>query len=105
MKTTLHKADFSKVIGTSYYGHTLSSTVNKISEAIGEPHSGMSGDGKVSVEWRFITDNGLAFTIYDWKEYDEPASENRDEKYDFHIGVKEGYQGDEVLAILKAYGL
>lgn len=42
---------------------------------------------------------------YDWKEYDEPASENRDEKYDFHIGVKEGYKGDEVLAILKEYGL
>lgn len=59
MKTALHKADFSKVIGTSYYGHTLTSTVNKIAEAIGEPHSGASGDGKVSVEWRFITDNGL----------------------------------------------
>ena len=102
---TLHKADFSKVIGTSYYGHTIISTVNKIAEALGEPHSGMSGDGKVSVEWRFMTDKYIPFTIYDWKEYDRPASENRDEKYAFHIGVENGYDGDEVLAILKSYGL
>lgn len=105
MKTALHKADFSKIIGTSYYGHTLISTVNKIAEAIGEPHSGPSGDGKTSVEWRFVTDNGLVFTIYDWKDYDNPASKNRDRLYAFHIGVVEGYQGDEVLAILKSYGL
>ena len=102
---TLHKADITKVIGTSYYGHTLITTVNKIAEALGEPHSGMSGDGKVSVEWRFMTDSGLAFTIYDWKDYDNPASENRDRLYAFHIGVENGYDGDEVLDILKSYGL
>ena len=105
MKTTLHKADLDTVLHTSYFQHTLVSTVNKISEAIGEPHLEESGDGDTSVEWRFVTDNGLAFTIYDWKDYDRPASENRDEKYAFHIGVEEGYQGDEVLAILKEYGL
>ena len=105
MKATLHKADFTKVIGTSYYGHTLISTVNKIAEAIGEPHSGESGDGKTSVEWRFVTDKYVPFTIYDWKEYGKPASENRDVEYAFHIGVENGYDGDEVLAILKSYGL
>ena len=101
----LHKADLDTVIHTTYFGHTLITTVNKIAEAIGEPHSGPSGDGQVSVEWRFITNNGLTFTIYDWKEYDKPASENRDEKYAFHIGVNNGYEGGFVLAILKSYGL
>ena len=102
---TLHKANLSQVLGTSYYGHTLISTVNKIAEAVGEPHSGMSEDEKTSVEWRFVTDKYIPFTIYDWKEYDTPASENRDMEIAFHIGVENGYDGDEVLAILKSYGL
>ena len=102
---TLHKADFSQVLGTSYYGHDLISTVNKIAKSLGEPHSGMSGDGKVSVEWRFMTDKYIPFTIYDYKEYDNPASENRDMEIAFHIGVENGYDGDKILAILKEYGL
>ena len=104
-KTILHKADLDTVLHTTYFEHTLITTVNKIAEAVGEPHSGESGDGKTSVEWRFVTDSGLAFTIYDWKEYDKTASENRDEKYAFHIGVNNGYEGGFVLAILKSYGL
>ena len=101
----LHKADLDTVIHTTYFGHTLITTVNKIAEALGEPHSGMSGDGKVSVEWRFVTDSGLAFTIYDWKNYDNPASENRDRLYAFHIGVNNEYEGGFALAILRGYGL
>lgn len=103
-KTSLTRTD--NIGGTSYYGATIISSVNKIVEALGEPHyEDEYVDEKVSVEWDFETDKGLVFTIYDWKEYDRPAALNRDRKYAFHIGVKNGYECDEVLEILKEYGL
>ena len=103
-KTTLTRTN--NISGTSYYGATIISSVNKIAEALGEPHyEDRCVDEKVSVEWDFETENGVVFTIYDWKEYSCPACTNRDRKYAFHIGVKNGYECDEVLEILKEYGL
>jgi hypothetical protein len=103
-KTSLTRTD--NIGGTSYYGVTITTSVNRLIEVLGEPHyEDEFVDEKVSVEWDFETENGLVFTIYDWKEYDNPACTNRHKNYRFHIGTKNSGDGYEVLEILKEYGL
>lgn len=92
--------------GTSFYGLLLTATPNELISALGDPHyEDDSVDEKVSLEWDFETEDGLVFTIYDWKEYDAPASLHRDEKYDFHIGVKNSLDYADVIKVLAEYNL
>ena len=70
--------------GSSYHGHTISSTLKKLTEKLGEPTFDQNtGDDKVNVEWELETSKGIPFTIYDWKLY-RVLDEGR--IIDFHIG-------------------
>lgn len=70
--------------GTSFHNITVTTTVNKLIQAIGEPdYEDNLGDDKVNFEWECGLDTGEVFTIYDWKEYREI---DRDESIEFHIG-------------------
>lgn len=70
--------------GTSFWGVTIDSTVNELTQAIGHPpHKHGSDDGKVNYEWVLETSAGDVFTIYDWKEY---RYLSKDRIIEWHIG-------------------
>lgn len=55
---------------TSFHGTTITTTVNKLIKALGEPdYDDNSGDDKVNFEWVCENNNGEVVTIYDWKKY------------------------------------
>ena len=70
---------------SSFHGQTITTTVNKLIQAIGEPMwENNSGEDKSNFDWEFIVDDFSVY-IYDWKEY---RSIRRDELIDFHIGTE-----------------
>lgn len=104
MKTTLNISN--NICGTSWFGLELIATPQEIINALEEPHYiDEEGGDKTTMEWDYETEDGLVFTIYDWKEYDCPPSQNYDKMYHFHIGVKDSSDHARVKAILKEYGL
>lgn len=52
---------------SSFHGATVEATVDELRLAFGEPEYA-SGDSKVNYEWLLETEDGVYFTIYDWKE-------------------------------------
>ena len=80
--------------GTSFHFTTIRTTVNKLSNVLGEAQCiDNTGDDKVNFEWDCETEEGDVFTIYDWKEY---RSLHGEELIDFHIG------GDNKIVTEKA---
>ena len=73
-----------KNTSTSFHNTTIKTTVNKLTNALGEAQCiDNTGDDKVNFDWNCETKDGEIFTIYDWKEY---RSINLDEIIEFHIG-------------------
>jgi hypothetical protein len=64
--------------GTSFQGY-IRGTLQELVHTLGEPHFN-DGD-KVTAEWDFLSDTGVVFTIYDYKEEETPTGD-----YDWHIG-------------------
>ena len=70
--------------GTSFHGVTLTTTPQQLIDVLGEPDFfGNDGSDKTNMDYSLETENGIPFTIYDWKEY-RPLQ--MDEKIKFHIG-------------------
>ena len=73
-----------KNASTSFHFITIRTTVNKLTEVLGEAQIiDNTGDDKVNFDWNCETEDGDVFTIYDWKEY-RPIGSN--EMIEFHIG-------------------
>lgn len=89
--------------GTCFYGVCVSATPSNLIKALGEPHFTDNSGDKTSIEWDFETSGGMVFTIYDWKEYDRPANENRDEIYEFHIGGSSREDCENAKEIIEKY--
>ena len=69
---------------SSFHGITITTTVNKLIKAIGEPmYVDNSGEEKSNYDFSFMVQDFEAF-VYDWKEY-RPIGKN--ELIDFHIGT------------------
>jgi hypothetical protein len=69
---------------SSFHGQTITTTVNKLIKAIGEPmYVDNSGEDKSNYDFSFMVQDFEAF-VYDWKEY-RPIGPN--EVIDFHIGT------------------
>ena len=89
--------------GTSFYGVTITTTPQKLIDKLGEPgYFGNDGSDKVNMDYILITDGGIEFTIYDWKEFTPLQMDNN---YDFHIG---GFNKEEcvyALGVLRKMGL
>jgi hypothetical protein len=69
---------------SSFHGQTVTTTVNKLIKAIGEPmYVDNSGEDKSNYDFSFMVQDFEAF-VYDWKEY-RPIGPN--ELIDFHIGT------------------
>jgi len=72
--------------GTSFYDIIITTTPQKLIDALGEPQFGdNNGQDKTNFDFVCETEDGDVFTIYDWKEY-RPLK--MDEIIDFHIGGK-----------------
>jgi hypothetical protein len=70
--------------GTSFHGVTLTVTPQQLIDALGEPeYFSNDGSDKTNMDYSLETEDEIAFTIYDWKEY-RPLQ--MDEKIEFHIG-------------------
>ena len=88
--------------GTSFHNVTITTTPQKLIDALGEPQYG-ENDGSDKTNFDFVceTNAGDVFTIYDWKYY-RPLE--MDEIVDFHIGGKSGYATmiakDELVKLL-----
>ena len=82
------------VNGTSWHGHYVTATVNKLKEVCGTPYYGHPDD-KVQHEWTMATEDGTPFTIYDWKEYRQYPN---DELIEWHIG---GHQSKDAIKGMK----
>ena len=83
--------------GSSFHGITIMATPNQLIKALGEPeYFPNDGSDKTNMDYECVTDNGVEFTIYDWKEY-RPLE--MDSNYSFHIG---GYDRSEcAVAFIK----
>jgi len=81
---SLEYSEVDLVNGTSFYGVTILTSINKLTEVLGEPIiQDNNGTDKVNVEWDVITEDKVVGTIYDWKEY---RRLDEDELINFHIG-------------------
>ena len=69
---------------SSFHGITITTTVNKLIKAIGEPmYVDNSGEEKSNYDFSFMVQDFEAF-VYDWKEY-RPIGKN--ELIEFQIGT------------------
>lgn len=53
--------------GSYRVGRLEGVSADQLVKVFGKPHSGKSSDGKTTMEWGFINQNGLVFTVYDYK--------------------------------------
>ena len=59
-----------QMVGSSFHDETILATTSELIEILGEPEYGRGDvDDKVQYDWEMETDDGVYFTIYDWKEY------------------------------------
>lgn len=87
---------------SSFHGITITTTVNKLIEAIGEPMwENNSGEDKSNYDFLLPVEDFEAF-VYDWKEY---RSIRPDEPIEFHIGTDTRMQSlialEELRKLLK----
>ena len=71
------------VNGTSFHDVVINSSINELTQVLGEPSYIGDYEDKVSVEWVCELEDERVVTIYDWKEY---RSIGKDEVIEFHIG-------------------
>lgn len=89
--------------GTSYHMMNITTTVDKLIDAIGAPQiEDNDGNDKVNVEWICELSDGTVFTIYDWKEY-RPIDYN--EEIEFHIGAKDKAASQRAMEALGKLGI
>lgn len=93
--TTQEQNDLIDIDGTHLVGtmHTDYFTLRNI---FGEPVRSESSYDKVQVEWLIQFDDGVVATIYDWKEYENPA----ELVTDWHIGGRDPEVALRVKSIL-----
>jgi hypothetical protein len=84
------------IVGTGLMGH-IRTTYGDLVDTFGEPTRGYTGDGKTTVEWQLIFEDGTIATIYDYKEDLTPL-----DLYEWHIGGRNGSAVDRVLEVMEA---
>jgi len=80
----MRPATWEEVNGTAYRG-SIFTTYDKIVSILGEPHyTDPDPYAKWNCEWAVMTDEGVAFTLYNWKDGHTPT-----EEYGWHVGGKD----------------
>ena len=83
-----------RATGTSYRGR-MDANYHDLVEVFGEPHR--FGGDKTLAEWCFEFEDGVVFTIYDWKNYGGQLELITD----WHIGGHNGLVVDRVETFIK----
>ena len=65
MADRLTRVSPKKLNGSAFVGYFIV-PYSELVRVLGEPHSGLSMDGKVKAEWRFSF-RGVLFSVYDYK--------------------------------------
>lgn len=91
--------------GTSFHNDIINMSYDELVERIGEPTYGEpSCDGKVQKEWQLMTDDNIAFTIYDWKEYKRDVTDG--DVVEWHIGYRGGTNCRKIIKMyLEKFGI
>lgn len=93
--------NFDRINGTSFFRDTIYASANEICEKLVVDIT-CYGCDKTNFEFELETEDGIPFTIYDWKEGDWI---NEDTKLYYHIGAHTAEDSHKVLAVLKEHGL
>ena len=95
------KKTYQSTDGTSFHNVTFRASVEQLTKSFGDPSMEYNtGEDKVNFEWEMETEDGVVFTIYDWKEY-RPLGKY--EMIEWHIGAKSRYESEMAkLEVLKA---
>lgn len=80
--------------GTSFYGKTITTTLEKLVKVLGESDGIGEVADKVQYSWELELEDGTIFTLYDWKEYYTFDSAT---PIEWHIG------GFDAIDTMKAY--
>lgn len=75
--------DSNRVNMTSFWGDTIYASASEICEKLGVKITCYGGD-KTHFEFELETEDGIAFTLYDWKEGDWVTEDTR---LYYHIGA------------------
>jgi hypothetical protein len=86
----MNKITATEDIGNTSFQGDMLITYAELVAALGDPH--YTGGDKTTAEWDFITEDGIVFTIYDYKQDETPTF-----KYEWHIGGAD----QKVIAIVK----
>lgn len=91
--------------GLSFFFDSVRTNVKTLKKKLGPPcFEENDGQEKCNYTWNVVTDTGIPFSIYDWKE-NRPLDEN--EYIDFHIGAtneKDSKIAKEALIHFLSYG-
>ena len=86
---------------TSFWGDTIYTSASEICEKLGVKITCYGGD-KTNFEFELETEDGIAFTIYDWKEGDWVTE---DTHLHYHIGARSALESHKALEAIKGLGL
>ena len=86
---------------TSFWGDTIYTCATDICNKLGVKITCYGGD-KTNFEFELETEDGIAFTLYDWKEGDWVV---KDTRLHYHIGARSANESKKVLEIIKSLEL
>ena len=88
--------DSDRINMTSFWGDTIYTSAREISEKLGVKVTRYDGD-KINFEFQLETEDGIPFTVYDWK---ESPCVTEDTRLHYHIGAhNEVESGKATLAL------
>jgi len=94
--------NYSQLNGTSFHGDTIETTPNELMQVSNSVEAEYSadntGEDKTNFVFEFLTDDGIPFSVYDWKEYRQLGSY---EVTTFHIGTHTGSDSKSAVNALK----
>lgn len=91
----------SQIGGTSFHGYTILASANEIRSKLDIDVTHYGGD-KTNFEFDLELEDGIPFTLYDWKEGDWV---DEDTTLYYHIGSQTAYGSQMALQALKERGL
>ena len=102
-KVTNQKYAASIIGGTSLKDRLIGWNYKQMVAAFGEPtFPEESGDGRVQKEWVFVRNaDGMVFTVYDWKTYDETYVMTMNQNWNVGSKVYAGEFVDDLISMLK----
>lgn len=95
LPSTLH---YDLINNVSFYNKTITATLDELIRIIGEPYYNANCGTKTSnYQWFLVTENGIPFVVYDYK---ERKSLKKDEPVEWRIDTLTRQDTEELLPLL-----